>query len=242
MLRDQSVQHIIDTCANLYLNGEDNIPADVADTFTLLIEKLKTCRSNSVKRSKERSIEEASQLLKKVQQQQLRVLQIKYILPLVRLLIAMQLEMPHISTACRKLDQMMQQLSEVNRSLVFEEMEACVMTLVDTEQILSVKDLQIVCMLLEDSTVGREVWRQAYPSLLCKVAEVFPVAMEQEATRNREWCYLAVKACLQMFQLLQGEVAPLVWEKDSGDLAVQNILRHLMPSSSERAPTGTPAS
>ncbi|KAJ8379392.1 hypothetical protein SKAU_G00001700 [Synaphobranchus kaupii] len=227
MFRDESVQSNIEACEIVYLDAKKELSADVTNTLTLVIEKLKAC-STSAKRSKERCLEEASQLLKRAQPEQLQALEIKCILPFVRLLISMQLDMLHISTACRKLDQMLQQLSEVHHSLVLEETKACVMTLVDTEQILSVKDIQTVCMFLEDSSMGREVCRQACPSLLRSVAEVFAMVLEQEASRNGEWCYLAVKVCLQMFQLLYKEVAPLVWEKDPGDLAVQNILKHLM--------------
>ncbi|KAI1900978.1 hypothetical protein AGOR_G00055400 [Albula goreensis] len=206
MFRGESTQQSLEACAKLYLNVDENVPIDVAHTLTLLIEKLKACISNSVKRTKERLLEEASQLLRRVNQKQLQALGNEYTLPLVRLLISMQLQMVHISTACRKLDQMIQQLSEANHPLVFQETKACIMTLVDTEKTLSVKDLQTVCMLLEDSSVGREVWRQACPSLLIRVAEV----------------------CLQVFQLLHREVAAVVWEKGSGDLALENILKYLM--------------
>ncbi|XP_035236256.1 LOW QUALITY PROTEIN: thyroid adenoma-associated protein homolog [Anguilla anguilla] len=230
MFRDESVQSNIEACHReiVYLNAKEELSEDVTNTLTLVIEKLKSCTSNGAKRSKERSLEEASQLLRRVQAKRLRALEVKCILPFARLLISMQLDMSHISTACRKLDQMLQQLSEVNHSVVLEETKACVMTLVQKEQILSAKDLQTVCMFLEDSTMGREVCRQICPSLLSRVAEVFAVTLEQDASRNGERCYLAVKVCLQVFQLLHREVAHLVWEKNSGDSAVQSILKHLM--------------
>ncbi|XP_036383176.1 thyroid adenoma-associated protein homolog [Megalops cyprinoides] len=229
MFRDGSVERHMEACVILYLNAKDKIPDDVRNTLTFVIEKLKACTSNSAKRCKERCVEEASQLLKRVKDKHLQALEIEYVLPLVQLLIAMQLEMQHISTACRKLDQMIQQLSDVNHSLVFAEMQVCVSHLVDTDQLLAVFDLLTACMLLEDSSLGREVWRRACPSLLHKVAEVFPIALEQEALKNGEWCYLAVKACLQIFQLLHKEVAPLVWEGDPRDSrAVQNIGKNLM--------------
>ncbi|KAJ8263675.1 hypothetical protein COCON_G00161320 [Conger conger] len=228
MFRDESVQSHIDACEIVYLDAKEDLSTDVTRTLTLVIGKLKACTSNSAKRAKERCLDEASQLLKGVQTKPLQALEINRIVPFVRLLIAMQLDMLHISTACRKLDQMLQQLSEVNHSLVHEETKACVMTLIDTDQILSVKDLQTVCMFLEDSSAGREVCRQACSSLLGRLADVFAVALEQEASRNGEWCYLAVKVCLQVFQLLHREVAPMVWEEKSEHLAVQNILKHLM--------------
>lgn len=48
-------------------------------------------------------------------------------------------------------------------------------------------------MFLEDSTVGREVWREAYLSLLNKVSELFPFVLQQESLRDGQLCYIAVK-------------------------------------------------
>ncbi|KAJ8286052.1 hypothetical protein GJAV_G00034000 [Gymnothorax javanicus] len=228
MFRDDAVQCCLEACEIINLGAKEELSADVTSALRLMIEKLKACTSNGAKRSKERCLEEASQLLKKVQTNRLRALEVKYVLPFVRLLIAMQLDMLHISTACRKLDQMLHKLSEVNHSVVFEETEACVMTIVNREQILSAEDLQTVCMFLEDSSMGREVCRQMCSTLLGRVAEVFAATLEKEATRNGEWCYLAVKVCVLVFQLLPREVGPLVWEMSSGDTSLRNILEHLM--------------
>lgn len=48
-------------------------------------------------------------------------------------------------------------------------------------------------MFLEDSTVGREAWRELYLSLLKKVSELFPVVLQQEVLRDGPLCYIAVK-------------------------------------------------
>ncbi|MEQ2164332.1 hypothetical protein GOODEAATRI_005586, partial [Goodea atripinnis] len=60
---------------------------------------------SSVKRSKERSLEEAVQLLRQISEAQLRGMEKEHLLLLVRLLLSLQLEMVSISTACRKVDQ-----------------------------------------------------------------------------------------------------------------------------------------
>lgn len=61
---------------------------------------------SSVKRCKERCLEEAVQLLRHTPEPQMQVLQDTHLLLLlVRLLISLQLQMVHISTACRKVDQ-----------------------------------------------------------------------------------------------------------------------------------------
>lgn len=48
-------------------------------------------------------------------------------------------------------------------------------------------------MFLEDSSVGREVWRESHLSLLNKVSELFPVVLQQESLRDGPLCYIAVK-------------------------------------------------
>lgn len=60
---------------------------------------------SSVKRCKERCLEEAVQLLRQIPEARLHVLEESHLLLLVRLLISMQLQMVNISTACRKVDQ-----------------------------------------------------------------------------------------------------------------------------------------
>lgn len=48
-------------------------------------------------------------------------------------------------------------------------------------------------MLLEDSIVGREVWRDSYLSWLNKVSELLAVVLQQESLRDGPLCYTAVK-------------------------------------------------
>ncbi|KAM7391931.1 hypothetical protein PAMP_022578 [Pampus punctatissimus] len=133
-----------------------------------------------------------------------------------------------ISTACRKVDQMLQHLAKVDHQLVFREIQLCLRSIEHTDQILSLEDLQRACMFLEDSTIGREVWQDSYLSIMKKVCEVFTVVLQQESLRDGPMCYIAVKVCLQMFQLLSSEVAPLVWKKEHENQAVQKILQALM--------------
>lgn len=116
-------------------------------------------------------------------------------------------------------------------------------------------------MFLEDSAVGRKVWREHYMLLLSKVSELLGVALQQEALLDRPLCYTAVKVhgeqhqylirdvcflslillslltsscpfpfqvCLQTFQLLSSEVAPLVWDEESSSAVLQEILQALM--------------
>lgn len=114
-----------------------------------------------MKRCKERCLEEAVQLLRHTPEPQLQVLQDTHLLLLlVRLLISLQLQMVHISTACRKVDQvsptarllalhgvelqlnlikfarqMLQHLAKVDRQLVLRETHQCVQSVVHSEQV-----------------------------------------------------------------------------------------------------------
>lgn len=60
---------------------------------------------STIKRIKERCLEEAVQLLRQIPETQLHVLEEKQLLLVVRVLISLQLQMVSISTASRKLDQ-----------------------------------------------------------------------------------------------------------------------------------------
>ncbi|XP_030000291.1 thyroid adenoma-associated protein homolog [Sphaeramia orbicularis] len=207
---------------------EDQPQEPVSHTLTLFCGKLSESSRSSVKRCKERCLEEAVQLLRRISHTQLLGLEDRHLLLLVKLLISLQLQMVNISTACRKADQMLQHLAKVNHQLVFREIQQCLHPMIHTDQILSLEDLQRVCMFLEDSSVGREVWRESYLSLLDKVAELFPIVLQQDSLRDGPLCYITVKVCLQIFQLLSTEVSSVVWEKKDGSRAAQNILQALM--------------
>uniref|UniRef100_A0A1A7X425 Uncharacterized protein n=1 Tax=Iconisemion striatum TaxID=60296 RepID=A0A1A7X425_9TELE len=207
---------------------QDAAPETGNVTLNLFFEKLSESTRNKVKRCKERCLEEAVQLLRQTSVAQLRGLEEKHLLLLVRLLISLQLEMVSISTACRKVDQMLLHLTKVDHQLVFRETLHSFHSIVHRNQVLSLEDLQKACMFLEDSSVGREVWRDSYKSMLSKVSELLPVVLQDESLRDGPLCYVAVKTCLQMFQLLSREVAPHVWEQDHRDPVVQTILQALM--------------
>lgn len=60
----------------------------------------------------------------------------------------------------------------------------------------------LVCMFLEDTAVGRRVWRQYHLALLSKVSELLGVALQQEALRDGPLCYTAVKVHGEQHQSL----------------------------------------
>ncbi|XP_047238412.1 thyroid adenoma-associated protein homolog isoform X1 [Girardinichthys multiradiatus] len=208
---------------------EDPASENGCQILQQFVNKLSESSRSRVKRSKERSLEEAVQLLKQISEAQLRGMEKEHLLLLVRLLLSLQLEMVSISTACRKVDQMLQHLAaKVNHQLVYKETLQSFQSIVHSDQVLSLQDLQRACMFLEDSAVGREVWRESYMSMLQRVSESLPVVLQEESQRDGLNCYITVKVCLQVFQLLPSKVAPLVWEENHSKEAVQKILQALM--------------
>ncbi|XP_061672934.1 tRNA (32-2'-O)-methyltransferase regulator THADA-like isoform X2 [Syngnathoides biaculeatus] len=193
-------------------------------TLQLFFDKLSECSRSDVKRRKERLLDEAAQLLKAVK---VDGLEPEHLHVIVRLLVSLQLQTVHISTACRKVDRMLQQLAKVDRRLVFGETQVCLSSIVQSEQMFTQEDLQRACMFLEDSAAGRDVWRELCPSFLDKLAKFFLLILHQESLRDGPLCYLAVKMCLQIFQLLSSEVSFAVWDNDERTPAIQEILQAL---------------
>ncbi|XP_059407167.1 thyroid adenoma-associated protein homolog isoform X2 [Carassius carassius] len=208
--------------------SEDQISCDVKDTLRKFLQKLTENARSAGKRSRERSLDEASQILQKIPKEALGSLQPAALHQFVRLVLALQLEAVTSSSTCRKLDQMLQVLAEINYSIVFEEVKQYLLNLLHQKQVFSLKDLQIVCMFLEDSTSGREVLKAECRTLLNKVAELIPAVLSDEATRNGPLCYQTVKVCLQVFQLLPGQVTLMVYSKENANMSLRDILEFLM--------------
>uniref|UniRef100_A0AAQ4PVQ3 Si:ch211-225b11.4 n=1 Tax=Gasterosteus aculeatus aculeatus TaxID=481459 RepID=A0AAQ4PVQ3_GASAC len=185
---------------------------------------------SSSKRCKERRLEEAAQLLRRISDAQLEVLEESRLLLLVRLLVSMQMQVSNISTAFRKMDQMLQHLAKRHHQLVFRETHHCLHSIVHTDQALQITftSSSFQGLSFEDLAVGREVWRESFPSLLKKLSELFLDVLQQESLRDGPLCYIAVKVCLQIFQLFPSEVAPLVWTEEPSGPTMQEILQALM--------------
>ncbi|XP_043096293.1 thyroid adenoma-associated protein homolog isoform X2 [Puntigrus tetrazona] len=208
--------------------SEDQVSSDVKDALKIFLQKLIENARSAGKRSRERSLEEASQILQKIPKEALASLQAAALHQFVQLVLTLQLEAVTSSTVCRKLDQMLQVLAEINYSVVFEEVKQYLLNLLHQKQVFSLKDLQLACMFLEHSTMGREVLISECSTLLSKVAELIPVVMSDEANRNGPLCYQTVKVCLQVFQLLPGQVSLMVYSKESANMSLRDILEFLM--------------
>ncbi|XP_038151490.1 thyroid adenoma-associated protein homolog isoform X1 [Cyprinodon tularosa] len=223
-----SFENLTKTLQGLLIR-EDLTPGNGSKILQLFVNKLSESSRSSVKRSKERSLDEAVQLMRQISEEQLHGLEEEHQLLLVRLLLSLQLEMVNISTACRKVDRMLQHLAEnVDQHLVYKETLHIFDSIVKSDQVLSLEDLQRACMFLEDSAVGRRIWLESCVPMLQRLSETLPALLQEESQRDGLICYTAVKVCLQVFQLLWSEVAPLVWEENGSKEAIQRILQALM--------------
>ncbi|XP_077600767.1 tRNA (32-2'-O)-methyltransferase regulator THADA-like isoform X1 [Stigmatopora nigra] len=218
-----SFDEILTSLKNCVIN-EDQPYANEIQKIGSFFDKLSECSRSDVKRSKERSLEDAVHLLKTLTLQDLEK---DHFQLLVRLVITLQLQMAHISTACRKVDKMLQHLAMVDYQLVFAKTHLCLSSIVHSEQMFTQEDLQRACMLLEDSTIGRDVWQELCLSFLKKIAKFFPFILQEESLRDGQLCYLAVKVCLQVFQLLSKVVASAVWNENQWSSTMQMILEAL---------------
>ncbi|KAK1792285.1 hypothetical protein P4O66_012240, partial [Electrophorus voltai] len=103
---------------------DDSMSPHVKDTLALFLKMLTESVRTTVKRTKERTLEEASHTLRKIPVPLLQSLEPKHHRRLVRLLLALQTEEGNTSSACRKLDQVclqvFQLLPEQVSQLVFE--------------------------------------------------------------------------------------------------------------------------
>uniref|UniRef100_A0A803XWF0 DUF2428 domain-containing protein n=1 Tax=Meleagris gallopavo TaxID=9103 RepID=A0A803XWF0_MELGA len=102
-------------------------------------------------------------------------------------------------------------------------------------EVLSSEDLQAVCMFVEESSLGRHHWQQNMAPLLQHLAHTLSYVLQGQAAPSGTWSCLAVKACLQLFQMMPKDVAPLVWNAIAKNEALQRILELLLEAVAGKA-------
>ncbi|KAM4808102.1 tRNA (32-2'-O)-methyltransferase regulator THADA-like [Rhinophrynus dorsalis] len=152
----------------------------------------------SVKRCKDKHLEDAAQLLAKPEEV-VGTLCDTDLLPLI-----------HCILSC--------QTGTCNSSSSFQRLE----------KVLQLKDLQTVCMYLEGSSAGRKYFRQYLHSLLSSVSATFSAILQDHTKQRVEHCYLTVKICLLLFRELKEDIAPFVWTPCHCFDAFENILGSLV--------------
>ncbi|KAM6052187.1 tRNA (32-2'-O)-methyltransferase regulator THADA-like [Chlamydotis macqueenii] len=159
---------------------------------------LRQFAGSTAKRCKDKHLDEAL-LLSRALSESLRALGEAEVQPLLRCVLAFQMEATSSSSSFQKL-----------------------------EQVLSPEDLQSVCMFMEESSLGRQHWQQNLAPLLQRLATTLRWVLQSQPAPGGTWGYLAVKACLQLFQALPKDVAPLVWSTAGKSEALQSLLGLLL--------------
>ncbi|KAI6076252.1 thyroid adenoma-associated protein-like protein [Aix galericulata] len=92
-------------------------------------------------------------------------------------------------------------------------------------------------MFIEESSLGRDHWRQNLAPLLQRLAATLRWVLQSQPAPSSTWGHLAVKACLQLFQALPKDVAPLAWSAAAKGETLQSILGLLLEVVAGKAPS-----
>ncbi|KFO93122.1 hypothetical protein N320_04654, partial [Buceros rhinoceros silvestris] len=131
--------------------------------------------------------------------------------PLLRCILAFQMEATGSSSSFQKLEQIVTRLAVGKEALLAREMGTLLASLVPQGEVLSPGDLQSVCVFMEESSLGRQHWQQNLAPLLQCLVTTLRWVLQSQPQPGSTWGYLVIKACLQLFQALPKDVAPLVW-------------------------------
>ncbi|XP_053938762.1 thyroid adenoma-associated protein homolog isoform X2 [Cuculus canorus] len=207
----------------------------VADAVRGCLRCLRHFAGSTAKRCKDKHLEEAL-LLSHALSGVLQSLSEAEAQPLLRCVLAFQMEATGSSSSFQKLEQIVALLAVGKEALLAREVGMLLAGLAPEGEVLSPRDLQSVCMFLEESSLGRQHWRQNLFPLLQRLATTLHWVLQSQPAPSSRWSYLAVKACLQLFQTLPGDVAPMVWSTVGKSDALQNLLELLLEVAWGKAP------
>ncbi|XP_066466062.1 uncharacterized protein [Tiliqua scincoides] len=208
--------------------------AEVTQSLLPILEKLMHFAGGSVKRCKDKDLDEALQLLLGVSKG-FWELEHETMLPLVRCVLACQMETTSSSGSFHRLEKIVVVLSEGSGSLASQMVNELMSSLIEDKKVLPPPDLQTVSMFIEESTLGQRYWRNNFMSLLRCIDATFNLVLRDQWDWNEEWQYITVKICLQLFKLMPKEISPLVWSKRDESQILQSILGSLLQVIMEKA-------
>ncbi|KAL9834453.1 tRNA (32-2'-O)-methyltransferase regulator THADA-like isoform 1-T1 [Geothlypis trichas] len=199
----------------------------LAPTVLSCLRCLRHFAGSTAKRCKEKHLEEALQLTRALSEG-LQALGEAETRPLLCCVLAFQMEATSSCSSFQKLEQMVTQLAVGKEALLAQEVDTLLSGLALQGEVLSPEDLQSVSMFLEESSLGRQHWRQNLPLLLQRLASTLHWVLQGQPTPGSTWGYLVIKACLQVFQVLPKDVAPLVWSTSGKSETLQSLLGLLL--------------
>ncbi|XP_007435523.1 thyroid adenoma-associated protein homolog isoform X1 [Python bivittatus] len=218
----------LERCTAFYktLDWTDELQ-ETSRQILLFLESLEQFAKGSVKRCKDKNLEEASQLLARLSRG-FWELDRDTILPLVRCVLTCQMGTTTSSSLFCRLEKMVGKLSEQNKALVSEELNKMMDSLIEDEKPMSSKVLQTVSLFLEESSLGHQYWKKNLLRLLKTIAATFDFILQDQISTQVEWHYITIKVCLHLFKGMSEEIQPLVWEETGHSEILQKILRSLV--------------
>ncbi|XP_065595023.1 tRNA (32-2'-O)-methyltransferase regulator THADA-like [Cyrtonyx montezumae] len=242
-------------CAALYGDAGRCGPGSAA---LRCVRCLRQFAGSTAKRCRDKHLEEVLQLARTLGEE-LRALGEAELRPLLRCVLAFQLEAAGSSSAFQKLEQIVTQLATGQEAVLAQEVGSLLAGLVLHGEVLSSENLQAgqlllfdpflvpgrgrddtvplsaVCMFIEESSLGRHYWQQNMAPLLQHLARTLGYVLQDQPAPSSTQACLAVKACLQLFQALPKDVAPLMWSTAARSEALQRILRLLLEAVAGKA-------
>ncbi|XP_077149561.1 tRNA (32-2'-O)-methyltransferase regulator THADA-like [Ranitomeya variabilis] len=188
---------------------------------------LRQATESSVKRCKEKHLEEAVQALKAAVQV-LENLPDDEFLPLLNYILSTQMACSSSSSLFLKLEKVLAMISQLRPNLVAQHQECFLSCLLQGKEVFHLLELQTVCMFLEGSPSGRTYFAKNLQALLSKISSSFSSMLHGEFAHNADYCHLCVKLCLQLFRELADSISPLVWESACTANPVESILGSLL--------------
>ncbi|XP_072839234.2 tRNA (32-2'-O)-methyltransferase regulator THADA [Pogona vitticeps] len=208
--------------------ARDEGKSSACQGLLLALGKLEAFASVSAKRWKDKNLEEAFQLLAGVSRRLADLGCDDALRPLVRCVLAFQLETTDSSGSFSRLEKIIVKLSERNESLVSGEVERILGSLAKDDTPMSRGTLQTVSMFVEESTLGRCYWKNNLMTLLGCTAATFDFLLQDRGAKDEAWCYVTVKVCLQLFKWMPKEIFPLIWGGTDHNKILQKILKSLV--------------
>ncbi|XP_070618935.1 tRNA (32-2'-O)-methyltransferase regulator THADA-like [Erythrolamprus reginae] len=218
----------LEQCTAFYqsLQGTDELQ-ETSRQILLLLQSLQQFANGSVKRCKEKNLEEASQLFARLSRR-LWELDRENVSPLVRCIFKCQMETATSSSLFCRLEKMVGKLYEQNKTLVSEELKRLMDGLIEDEKPASSEVLQAVSLFIEGSSLACQYWRKNLMKLLRTITATFDLLRRDSDSNQVEWHYITIKVCLHLFKGMSEKVQPLVWAETEHRETLQKILTSLV--------------
>ncbi|XP_075072219.1 tRNA (32-2'-O)-methyltransferase regulator THADA-like [Mixophyes fleayi] len=196
-------------------------------SLSLVALKLEQFAKASVKRCKEKHIDEAAQALESAEQI-LGDLTEDELLPLLTCILTCQIDSCNSLSFFLRLEKVLLKISKIRPCLVSQHRESFLRSLLHGKEVLQLRDMQTVCMYLEGSAAGRTYFKNHLQALLSQMSLNLSSMLQNQIVESTGHCHLTVKLCLLLFRELAENISPLVWDSAFTPNPVESILGSLL--------------